>query len=89
MAEPLMIAGIVTDQAGHPVTGAVVAIAAAPVPVPDIAAVTGEGGRFSIDVPVAGDYRLTVRAGDWWTEAEVAVGPGRETVRIRLGERQR
>ena len=58
----MMINGAVTDPSGHPVVGATVLIASSPVPVPDIAALTGEDGTFSIAVPAPGEYRLVVRS---------------------------
>ena len=67
----MIISGTVTDPFGHPVPGASVAITAAPVPVPDIAALTGADGRYSITAPVAGAYRIAVH-GERGT-AEVAV----------------
>ena len=58
----MMINGAVTDPSGHPVVGATVLIASSPVPVPDIAALTGEDGTFLIAVPAPGEYRLVVRS---------------------------
>ena len=58
----MMINGAVTDPYGHPVVGVTVLIASSPVPVPDIAALTGEDGTFSIAVPAPGEYRLVVRS---------------------------
>ena len=67
------IHGVVTDPAGQPVSGAVVMVAAAPVPVPDIAALTDSEGRFSIIVPVQGTYRLLIRGAIDLVEIPVAV----------------
>jgi hypothetical protein len=58
----MIINGAVTDPSGHPVVGATVLIASSPVPVPDIAALTGEDGTFSIAVPAPGEFRLVVRS---------------------------
>ena len=58
----MIINGTVTDPSGHPVVGAIVLIASSPVPVPDIAALTGADGAFSIAVPAPGAYRLVVRS---------------------------
>ncbi len=65
-----MIAGVVRDEQGQPVAGARVYIVDAPVAVPDIAALTDDGGRFAIGIPAPGRYtvesavdgRLPVRA---------------------------
>lgn len=84
MATP-MITGIVVDPQGHPVAGAVVAVTAAPVPVPDIAAVTGQDGRFSIMVSATGSYRLLINAGPATTEHGVDVGPDRAEVTVEIG----
>ena len=47
---------------GHPLADAAVAIAAAPVAVPDIAALTGPDGRFAIAAPAPGDYTVVATA---------------------------
>jgi hypothetical protein len=85
-----IITGTVTDDAGQPLAEAAVAIAAAPGPVPDIAALTGPDGRFAIAAPQPGDYtvvatapgertgRVTVRVGDEAppeSEVEIRVSP--------------
>lgn len=67
------IHGVVTDPSGQPVPGAVVMLAAAPVPVPDIAALTDAEGRFSIVVPASGAYRLLVRGAIDLVEIPVVV----------------
>lgn len=69
----MIIQGVVADPSGQPVPGAVVMLAAAPVPVPDIAALTDVEGRFSITVPVQGAYRLLIRGASTLTEITVAV----------------
>lgn len=69
----MIISGVVTDPSGQPVAGAVVAVAAAPVPVPDIAGLTGEDGRFSVIVPAVGRYVLTVHGERGMTEIHVVV----------------
>ena len=69
----MKIQGVVTDPSGQPVPGAVVMLAAAPVPVPDIAALTDTEGRFSIAVPASGPYRLLVRGVVDLVEIPVAV----------------
>ena len=85
MTQPLMITGRVTDPSGRPVTGAVVAITAAPQPVLDIAALTGKDGRFSISVPQLGDYRVSLRTDRVATEVEVRVGPNGAQIAVGLG----
>lgn len=73
MTDPVVVSGVVTDPTGRLVVGAVVAVAAAPVPVPDIAALTGGDGRFSIMVPGPGTYRLLVRGERSAREVSVVV----------------
>lgn len=58
-----VIAGTVLDAAGRPVPQAAVVFRAAPVAVPDVAALTGPDGRFALDAPVPGHYRIAVHAG--------------------------
>jgi hypothetical protein len=74
---PLLISGVVVDAAGQPVGDARVAFTATPVEVPDIAALTGDDGRFSLAVPVAGVYRVAA-IGDQ--------GRAEETVDVALGQ---
>lgn len=57
-----VVRGQVLGPDGAPVGGARVVITGAPVPVPEIAAVTDREGRFSIAVPAAGRYTLEARA---------------------------
>jgi hypothetical protein len=80
---PLLLSGVVVDAAGRPVADARVALAAAPVEVPDIAALTDEDGRFSIAVPVTGAYRVTANADQGRAEEAVDVERG-QTTRVRL-----
>lgn len=85
MTQP-MITGVVTDPSGRRLAGVVVVIAASPVPVPDIAALTGEDGRFSITVPVPGVYRLLVRGEQASSEIQVVAGEDETEHAIRLTE---
>jgi hypothetical protein len=80
---PQLLSGVVVDTAGQPVADARVALAAAPVEVPDIAVLTGEDGRFSIGVPVPGAYRVTAHADQGHAEEAVDVERGR-TARVQL-----
>jgi hypothetical protein len=72
-----VITGIVTDDAGQPLAEAAVAIAAAPGPVPDIAALTGPDGRFAIAAPEPGQYIFVATAPDQRT-GRVSVHVGAE-----------
>jgi len=80
----MIINGTVTDQAGYPVVGATVLIASSPVPVPDIAALTGDDGTFSIAVPARGAYRLVVRSEVDLAEVAVDVAAAEAQVLVAL-----
>ncbi len=55
--------GRVIDEAGRPVEGALVAVIEASAPVPEIALVTDEDGRFALGVR-PGRYRLQATTRD-------------------------
>ena len=80
----MIIDGAVTDPSGQPVAGAAVLIASAPVPVPDIAGLTGEDGRFSITAPVAGAYRVGVHGERGSVEVAVTVAGAEVEVAVVL-----
>jgi hypothetical protein len=56
--QTLLISGRVLDDRRRPLAGARVFVAAAPVAIQDIAALTGDDGTFSFGVPAPGSYRL-------------------------------
>ena len=57
---PRTIRGVVLLEDGRPATDVVVGVASGPVPLPDIAAITGEQGDFILAAPAVGQYVLTV-----------------------------
>jgi hypothetical protein len=57
-----LVQGRVVDHNGDPVSGAAVMFSASPVPVPDIAELTGPDGRFTLAAPAPGRYMVSVRA---------------------------
>lgn len=59
-----LIRGVVVGPDARPVTGARVAFTGSPVPVPEIAALTDEQGRFHLLAPVAGEYSLAAHGED-------------------------
>jgi len=67
-----LVAGRVLGGSGTPLAGARVAFADAPAPVPDVAALTGPDGRFSLTAPVPGRY-VVLGAADGHVPAQVAV----------------
>ena len=76
-ASPHLIEGRVVDAAGAPVPMASVFFVEGPVALPDIAALTGPDGSFSLSVPGAGAYILGARAdGHKPAAATVQVGGG-------------
>jgi hypothetical protein len=79
-----LVSGRVLDTAGGPVADARVMFADAPVPVPDVAAVTDAEGRFALTAPAAGRYAL-VAAADGRENAQLTVDvPGAEPVEVEL-----
>ena len=48
---PGVIRGVVLSEAGEPAAEATVSLSSAPVPVPDMAALTGETGEFALAAP--------------------------------------
>jgi hypothetical protein len=57
-----IIAGVVRDSRGRPVSQARVYFTAAPVALPDIAALTNEQGEFSLSAPTDGNYEVECAA---------------------------
>ena len=70
-----MIGGVVHDDRGVAIEGATVYFVDAPVPMPDVAALTGPDGRFALGAPVAGSYTVECRA-DGFTVARITVHSG-------------
>lgn len=77
-----LITGVVRDQSGQPLAEASIAFAAAPVPLPDVAILTGADGRFQVAVPAPGRYAIVctlpdgrgeTRTIDVTSESEVSV----------------
>ncbi len=66
MAVPQVITGRVRDHTGEPVPGARVFFASGPVPLPDVAALTGPDGVFRLTAPAPGEYSVmcTLASGD-------------------------
>ncbi|MGW1767229.1 carboxypeptidase-like regulatory domain-containing protein [Streptomyces sp. NPDC002073] len=83
------ITGTVLDAHGDPVPGVAVAIADGPGPFPDIAALTGADGRFSLSVSTEGVYTVQGTAADGRSaRASVEVSAGGTppaSAELRLG----
>jgi Carboxypeptidase regulatory-like domain len=57
-AKPIVVGGVVRGPGGEELPQARVFIAKAPVPVPDVAALTDAEGRFTLSLPAAGRYEV-------------------------------
>jgi Carboxypeptidase regulatory-like domain len=79
-----VIAGTVTDAAGEAVAGARVMYSKAPVAVPDVAALTDEGGGFVLGAPAPGAYELTVATDEAVTQAAVDLAEGAERADVEV-----
>ncbi|HET9257834.1 MAG TPA: carboxypeptidase-like regulatory domain-containing protein [Pseudonocardiaceae bacterium] len=83
-----LIAGVVRAGKGDPVAAARVYVVDAPVSLPDIAALTGADGTFTIGVPAAGRYTLEANAEGWTPVRETIVAePGINHIELRFGTR--
>jgi Carboxypeptidase regulatory-like domain len=69
---PAVISGAVRDPRGLPVAQARVYFIEGPGPLPDIAALTDDNGRFSMSAPAPGIYRLECQA-DGFSPARATV----------------
>lgn len=79
-----VITGVATGPDG-PVALARVIIAESPAPMPDIAALTGEDGSFTIGTVGPGRYVVAVYADGYRaSHAEVMVGPEDVAVEVRV-----
>jgi hypothetical protein len=81
-----IIRGTVRDAEGAPIAGARVFYKDAPIPVPDVAILTDERGRFALGAPAEGDYELRCVA-DGFAPAIVATSVGQPSeveVEVRL-----
>jgi hypothetical protein len=80
-----VITGTVTDGQGRPLAEVSVSLREAPVPVPDIAALTGPDGSFALGAPSAGHYTVvaTDPAGET-AQASVELGTGEAAADLRI-----
>lgn len=78
---PPVIAGMVVDAEGNPIGGARVFFVEGPVPLPDIAALTDDGGHFALSAPVPGTYQIGVAS-------EGSAGLVQETATVEVEEEQ-
>ena len=82
-----LISGRVVDAAGKPVAWARVMFARSPVPLPDVALMTGEDGSFTLSVPENGSYEILTMSDDQGqSTTTVDVRGDREDVEVQLGK---
>lgn len=62
MNQATLITGEVRDPQGRPAAQARVFFVSSPVPVPDIAMLTGADGKFTLSVPAGGVYQIGINA---------------------------
>jgi hypothetical protein len=79
-----VIFGVVRDPDGHPVGGARIVYASAPVAMPDIAALTGSDGDFVLSAPAPGTYVLGCYAEGYASAALSIHVAGAETVHVQI-----
>lgn len=81
-----LISGHVVDEQGQPVAWARVMFARGPVPMPDVASMTGEDGRFTLSVPANGPYEILIVSDEHGKKkTTVAVTGDRHDIAVRLG----
>jgi protocatechuate 3,4-dioxygenase beta subunit len=79
------ICGTVVDASGNPVMGARVYVVTAPGAVPDVAALTGADGRFTLSAARPGTYEIACQADARGSAAAtVEVGASGATAELRL-----
>lgn len=77
--------GRVVDAAGAPVPHAYIVIAAGSVPMPEIALLSDEAGRFSVRLP-PGAFTLRAHGPPGTGEAEVVAGPADREIVITISQ---
>ena len=85
---PRTIRGVVLSEDGQPALDVVVGLTGGPLPLADIAAVTGEQGIFILTAPAAGRYVVTVSYPNGQQETrtlEVAEDDTEVTLEVRPG----
>jgi hypothetical protein len=83
---PYLIRGVVRDPGGSPIPAARAYFVAGPEPFPDIAALTNEGGEFTLSASDPGVFRIECAAEGFSSRViAVDVGEDEETrLEIRL-----
>ena len=85
----MLITGVVQEKDGGAIAGASVYFLSGPVPLPDIAGLTGEDGSFTLSAPAPGMYRIGARAAGYSPgEVEIRVSNQLTSVVIELEKEQ-
>lgn len=86
MTQPTIITGEVRGPDGLPATQARVFFVNGPVPLPDIAMLTGADGKFTLSAPAAGVYEIGIHADNCAPlTATVTISAGQDiTLRLAL-----
>lgn len=80
-----LISGRVLDREGRPVAGARVFFSRSPVPVADMAMVTGDDGSYTMAAPAAGTYEITTFADEHGSaKAVIDVSDADEQVELNV-----
>lgn len=84
--KPGLISGVVYDARERPVAQARVYFTDGPVPLPEIAMLTGEDGSFTLAAPVPGTYQIAfARDKSAPTKVKVSVASGQKAhVKVKL-----
>lgn len=81
---PTVISGVVRGPDGKPVSNARVYFTDGPVPFPEIAALTDEGGKFSLTAPAPGEYVVSSAADDFAGKSSTVKVTGGKPVRLNF-----
>jgi hypothetical protein len=83
-ANRTVLTGVVRDAAGDPVPEARVYLTAAPVPVPDIAALTDAEGQFAMALPAPGSYEVACSAEGYVPASATVEVAGEQELHLEL-----
>lgn len=72
------------DPQDHPVVEAAVYLVSAPVPMPDIAQLTDEEGRFSFAAQSPGSYTIGVHSDRWGTTQKTIEVSAEEALEVQF-----
>ena len=80
----LVIAGVVADESGQPIAGAVLTAEGPQLPSPDPEVTTDRSGRFKFDILSEGDYEITASAKGYVESVHADLPAGGDDVAIEL-----